>query len=150
MTSTVNIKNKKATFEYQVIDKYVAGIQLTGTEIKSVRMSKASIGEAYCAFKKGELWVRNLHIKEYTKGTHYNHEPTRPRKLLLTKKELAKLEKKVKEKGFTIVPLTLFISDRGFAKLEIALAKGKKAYDKRETIKHRDIQRDMDRNSQVY
>ena len=145
MTSNVNIKNKKATYEYQIIDKLVAGLQLTGTEIKSVRLSKASIGDGYCAFRKGELWVKNLHIAEYERGTHYNHEPMRPRKLLLTKRELNKLEKKVKEKGLTVVPLRLFISERGFAKLEIALAKGKKAYDKRETIKKRDVERDIDR-----
>lgn len=147
MNSQVNIKNKRATFEYEIIEKYIAGMQLTGTEIKSVRMSKASIGEAYCAFRKGELWLRNAHIAEYTKGTHYNHEPTRPRKLLLSKRELNKLEKKVKEKGFTIVPLALFISDRGFAKLEIALARGKKIHDKRETIKKRDLEREIGRRA---
>lgn len=123
----------------------IAGIQLTGTEIKSVRESKASIAEAYCLFVNNELFVRNMHISEYSYGTHYNHEPKRDRKLLITKKELRKLNNKLKEQGLTVIPLLLFINEKGLAKVEIALAKGKKLYDKRETLKGKDAQREMER-----
>lgn len=139
-------KNRKAAFQYFLIDKYVAGIQLTGTEIKSIREGKVSLNESFCDFKGDELYVIDMHIAEYGHGSHYNHEPKRDRKLLLTKKELRKLAIKVKEKGFTIVPTLMFINDRGLAKVEIALAKGKKLYDKRETIKSKDTQREIDRS----
>jgi SsrA-binding protein len=145
MATAVHIKNKKASFEYFLLEKFTAGIQLTGTEIKSIRESKASIAEAYCLFVNNELYIRNMHISEYTYGTYNNHEPRRDRKLLLTKRELRKLNIKLKEQGTTIVPTLMFINDKGFAKLEIALAKGKKLYDKRETIKGKDVQREMDR-----
>lgn len=146
MQKNINIKNKKAKFEYELLDKYVAGIVLTGTEIKSIRMSKASIAESFCEFNdKGELFVVNMYIEEYAYGTHYNHKPRSTRKLLLNKKELKKLEKEVKNTGLTIVPMRLFINDKGFAKLDIFLAKGKKLYDKRDTIKDRDNKRNLDR-----
>ena len=148
--NNINIRNKRVTFEFNLLDKYTAGLQLTGTEIKSIRDGKVSLGDAYCTFSKGELYVKNMHIAEYSKGTHYNHEPTRPRKLLLTKRELGKLDSKVKERGLTIVPVRLFISDRGFAKLEIALAQGKKVHDKRQSIKEKDVKRDMDREMRRY
>lgn len=142
----LNIVNKKASFEYHLLDVYVAGIQLTGTEIKSIREGKASLAEGYCTFIKNDLFIKNMHIAEYTHGTHYNHEPKRMRKLLLNKNELKKLLTKTKEKGLTIIPVKLFINDRGFAKLEIALAKGKKVYDKRESIKQRELGREMKRS----
>ncbi len=145
MANPVNIKNKKAAFEYFLLEKYIAGIKLSGTEIKSIRDSKASIAEAYCLFVNNELFIRNMHISEYTYGTYNNHEPRRDRKLLLTKRELRKLNNRLKEQGTTIVPLLLFVNEKGLAKLEISLAKGKKQYDKRETIKGKDIQREMDR-----
>ena len=145
MQNQINIKNKKASFSYEFIDKYVAGIKLTGTEIKSIRGGKVNLTDAYCYFVDHELFVRGLNISEYTFGTHYNHEPKRDRKLLLTRKELNKLERKVTEKGLTIVALRLFIAENGWAKLEIALAKGKQEFDKREDIKKRDTERDMDR-----
>jgi SsrA-binding protein len=145
MSDKVNIKNKKASFEYFLMEKYLAGIMLTGTEIKSIRESKASIAEAYCLFINGELYVRNMHITEYAYGTCNNHEPRRDRKLLLKARELRKLNTKLKEQGTTLIPTHLFINDKGLAKLEIALAKGKKMYDKRETIKGKDMQREMDR-----
>lgn len=146
MQKTINIKNKKAKFEYELLDKYTAGIVLTGTEIKSIRMSKASIAESFCEFNdRGELFVVNMYIEEYIYGTHYNHKPRSTRKLLLNKKELKKLEKEVKNTGLTIVPLHLFINDKGLAKLQIALARGKKLYDKRDTIKDRDNKRHLDR-----
>ncbi len=141
----VNIKNRKASFEYSFIDKYEAGIQLTGTEIKSVRESEANIADAFCTFFNDELFVRNMHISAYKEGTYNNHEAKRDRKLLLNKKELNKLSGKLKDKGLTIVPLRLFIADSGYAKLEIALAKGKKSYDKREDLKSKDARREMDR-----
>ena len=145
MANSVNIKNKKASFEYFLMERFIAGIQLTGTEIKSVRESKASIAEAYCLFINGELFIRNMNISEYTYGTYNNHEPKRDRKLLLTKRELRKLNNNLKQQGTTVVPTLLFLNEKGLAKLEIALAKGKKLYDKRETIKGKDIQREMDR-----
>jgi SsrA-binding protein len=146
IAKTVNIKNKKASFEYAFLDTFVAGMVLKGTEIKSIRMGKVQMNDAYCLFDRGELYVTHLHVSEYERGTVYNHEPTRVRKLLLKKRELAKLEAKLKDKGLTVIPVRLFVSDRGFAKLEIALAKGKKLYDKREGIKERDVQRELDRN----
>jgi len=145
MANTVKIKNKKASFEYFLLEKFIAGIQLTGTEIKSIRDSKASISEAYCLFISEELFIRNMHITEYTYGTYNNHDPKRDRKLLLSKRELRKLKTNLDQQGTTIVPTFLFINEKGLAKIEIALAKGKKLYDKRETIKGRDIQREMDR-----
>lgn len=142
---TINIRNKKASFEYEFIEKYTTGIQLTGTEIKSVRQGKASIAEAYCYFRQNELWIKSMHIAEYGFGNRYNHETKRERKLLLTKKELKKLNRKIREKGFTIIPLKLYLNERGWAKLEIALARGKKIYDKRQSIKEKDMKRDMER-----
>jgi SsrA-binding protein len=142
----VNIQNKRARFEYELLDEYTAGIVLTGTEIKSLRNSKASITESFCEFNEsGELFTVNMNIDEYAFGTRFNHRPKAQRKLLLNKKELKKLYKEVKNSGLTIVPLRLFINDKGFAKLRIALAKGKKLYDKRETIKDRDNKRTLDR-----
>lgn len=143
--STINIKNKKASFEYHIIESFTAGIKLLGTEIKSIREAKANISDAFCTFINGELYIRNLHISEYSHGSFYNHEAKRDRKLLLTKKELKKLVIKGEDKGLTIIPLRIFISQRGFAKLEIALAQGKKAFDKRESIKERDVKREMDK-----
>ena len=139
----VHIKNRKASFDFHFLDKYIAGLVLTGTEIKSVRQSQVTLGDAFCYFTDGELWIKQMHISPYENGTHYNHEPTRERKLLLNKKELRKIEKKLAEKGLTIVPTRLFINNRGFAKLEIAVAKGKKLYDKRESIKERDTKREL-------
>ena len=142
----VNIKNKKARFEYELTDKYTAGIVLSGTEIKSIRLSQASISESFCEFnEKGELFIINMQIDEYSHGSHYNHRPKAERKLLLHKQELKKLQKEVNTSGYTIIPLNLFLNDRGLAKLNIALAKGKKLYDKRDTIKDRDNKRDLDR-----
>ncbi|MGI8892736.1 MAG: SsrA-binding protein SmpB [Bacteroidia bacterium] len=143
----LNIVNRKASFEYHLMDKYEAGVQLTGTEIKSIREGKASLSEAYCTFIKDELFIKNMHIAEYIHGTHYNHEPKRTRKLLLKRNELKKLLSKTKEKGLTIIPLKCFISERGFAKIEIALAKGKKYYDKRDSIKQRELGREMNRSN---
>ncbi|ADY52546.1 SsrA-binding protein [Pseudopedobacter saltans DSM 12145] len=145
ITNNINIRNKKATFEYNILEKFVAGIKLLGTEIKSIRQSKANIGDSFCAFINGELYVRNMDIAEYSHGSFYNHEAKRDRKLLLTKKELKKLIIKGEDKGLTIIPLRIFINERGFAKMEIALAQGKKSFDKRESIKERDIKREMDR-----
>ena len=143
--SNINIKNKKASFEYELIERLVAGIQLTGTEIKSIRGGKVSMNDSYCQFHNGELFVKNIHISEYELGNINNHPAKRDRKLLLSKRELQKLDRKLKESGNTIVPTRMFINDRGLAKLEIALAKGKKVYDKRETLKQKDSQREMDR-----
>ena len=146
MQKRINIQNKKARFEYEILDQFTAGIVLTGTEIKSIRNSKASIAESFCEFnEKGELFVVNMYIEEYAFGTRFNHRPRGSRKLLLNKRELKKLNKEVRNTGLTIVPLKLFINEKGFAKLKIALAKGKKLYDKRETIKDRDNKRDLDR-----
>ncbi|MBS4058142.1 MAG: SsrA-binding protein SmpB [Bacteroidetes bacterium] len=141
----IKIKNKRASFEFFLVEKLVAGIVLTGTEIKSIREGKANLSDSYCTFKNHELFVQALHISEYTYGTYNNHEPKRERKLLLNFRELKKLAVKVKEKGYTIVPVSLFINDRGLAKLEIALAKGKHHYDKREDLKKKDSKREMDR-----
>lgn len=141
----VNIENRRAKFDYQFIEKLVAGMVLTGTEIKSIREGKAALSDSYCYFRNNELYIKNMHIAEYSEGTHYNHEPNRERKLLLNKLELSKLQKKMKDQGLTIVPVRLFISDSGYAKLEIALAKGKKEFDKRESIKKRDVERETNR-----
>jgi len=141
-----NIRNRSAYFEYHIEEKYVAGLVLTGTEVKSIRAGKASFNDSYCYFHQGELWIKSLHISEYTHGTYNNHDPLRERKLLLGKRELKKLETKIKEKGFTVVPLSIFFSEKGFAKMEIGLGKGKKLHDKRETIKARDTQREIKRN----
>lgn len=151
MQQNVRIKNKRAKFEYEILDKYTAGIVLAGTEIKSIRDSKASIAESFCEFNdNGELFVINMTIEPYSFGTHYNHRPKQERKLLLNKRELKKLNKDVQTKGLTIIPLLLYINEKGLAKLEIALAKGKKIYDKRETIKDRDNKRQLDRIKKSY
>lgn len=141
----INIRNRKASFEYELIERYTAGMQLAGTEIKSIRQGKVSLNESYCQFYNGELFAKNIHISEYELGTINNHLPRRDRKLLLTKRELEKLERKLKESGLTIVPTKMFINEKGLAKLEIALARGKKLYDKRETLKQKDSKREMDR-----
>lgn len=141
----VDIKNKKATFEYFLIDEYVAGLVLTGTEIKSIRDGKANLTDAYCTFIGNELFVRQMHVSEYRFGSYMNHPAKRDRKLLLTRRELRKLQARTKEKGYTIVPELLFVDDRGYAKLKIALARGKKFFDKRQTIKDKDTKRDMQR-----
>ncbi|MCS6822098.1 MAG: SsrA-binding protein SmpB [Microscillaceae bacterium] len=147
MNQSVNIQNRQARFEYEFLENYTAGIMLTGTEIKSIRQAKVQLQDSFCYFKDMKsLWVKNMHIAPYENGTHYNHEPRRERKLLLTKKELRKLFHKHQEKGLTIIPVRLFINERGLAKLEIALARGKKLYDKRETIKERDVRREMARD----
>lgn len=144
MKKKIEIKNKKASFNYFLMDKYIAGIQLQGTEIKSIRAGKVSLAESYCFFsKENELFVKDMHIGEYKLGGYYNHEPKRERKLLLTKRELKKLGKKAREKGLTIIPVFLFINEHGLAKLEIAVAKGKHTYDKREDIKKKDMDRKM-------
>lgn len=143
--SQINIKNKRASFDYELIETYTAGIVLTGTEIKSIRLGKASLVDTFCFFNNGEMWVKNMYIAEYFYGTYNNHQTRRDRKLLLTKKELAKLQRLVKESGFSIIPTKLFISDKGLAKIVISLAKGKKIYDKRESIKEREDRRQMDR-----
>jgi len=145
MLKTINILNKRARFDYEIIEKFDAGIVLTGTEIKSIRLGKASIAESFCEFHNGELFVINSTVEEYLYGTHYNHRAKSERKLLLNKKELKSLEKNVQNKGLTIVPLRLYTNEKGLAKLEIALCKGKKNYDKRESIKERDTKRDIDR-----
>jgi SsrA-binding protein len=149
VNNDVNIKNKKASFEYEFIDLYTAGLQLTGTEIKSIRNSKASITEAYCTFIKDELWILNMHIAEYEQGSYNNHDPRRPRKLLLNKTELNKLRVALRNKGLTIIALKIFMNPKGKAKINIALAKGKKLYDKREDLKEKDDKRMMDRALKV-
>ena len=142
----IKIQNKRAWFEYEILDQFIAGIILTGTEIKSIRNSKASITESFCEFnEKGELYAVNMYIEEYTFGTRFNHRPRGSRKLLLNKRELKKLYKEVKNSGLTIIPLNLFINDKGYAKMLIALARGKKLFDKRESLKDRDNKRDLDR-----
>ena len=145
MATEINIRNKRASFDYEFIEEYNAGIVLTGTEIKSIRAGKASLVDSYCYFHRGELWVEGMNIAEYKLGTYYNHQEKRERKLLLTKKELVKLEKKVKESGLTIVPIRVFLNEKGYAKVRIALAKGKKEYDKRESLKAKDAKKEMDR-----
>lgn len=145
LSSDINVKNKKAYFEYHILDKYIAGVSLLGTEIKSIRSGKVNINDSFCSFLSGDLYIRNMHISEYSHGSFYNHEARRDRKLLLTKKELKKLLVKGEERGYTIIPLRMFISNRGFAKMEIALAQGKKDFDKRDTIKDRENKRELDR-----
>ena len=143
----VDIRNRRASFEYFFVETFTAGIMLTGTEIKSVRQGKVNMGDAYCLFLSEELYVRQMHISPYTEGTYNNHEPLRDRKLLLQKRELRRLVNKLTDQGLTVIPTRLFVNDRGFAKLEIALAKGKKLYDKRDSIKERDISREMSRDA---
>lgn len=141
----VEIKNKRAKFEFEFIETFDAGLQLFGSEIKSIRNSKANITDGYCFVSNSEVFAKNIHIAEYEKGGYANHEPNRDRKLLLTKHEISRIAKKLKDKGITLVPVKLYISEKGWAKLQIALAKGKKLYDKRESIKDKDIKRDLDR-----
>lgn len=144
-SNDINIRNRQAGFEFELLDKYVSGIVLTGTEIKSIREGKVNLQDGYCYLNNGEVYVKGVNITPYAQGTHYNHEATRERKLLLKKTEIKKLERKVEEKGLTLVPTRLFINERGFAKLEIALARGKKLHDKRDSIKEREAKRDLDR-----
>ena len=146
----IEIRNKKASYLFEFLEKFIAGIQLTGTEIKSIRQGKANLTDAYCFFRDHELYVKNMHIAEYEYGTYTNHDPVRDRKLLLKRSELKRLEKKVNERGLTIVVIRLFINERGLAKVEIALARGKKEYDRREDIKQRDAKRDIDRMKKKY
>ena len=151
MQRRINIKNKRARLDYELLDTYVAGIVLSGTEIKSIREGKASISEGFCEFnEQGELFVINMQVDPYRHGSHFNHQPKAARKLLLQKRELRKLRKEVETSGLTIIPLNLYINDRGLAKLKIALAKGKKRYDKRETIKERESKRRLDRVKKAY
>jgi SsrA-binding protein len=145
IASTVQIKNKRATFDYEVVETFEAGIVLTGTEIKSIRMSKASLVDTFCLVEHGEVWVKNMYVGEYFYGTYNNHSSRRDRKLLLNKKEIRKIDTAIRNSGFTVVPLRLFINNKGLAKLVIAIAKGKKEYDKRESIKERDDKREIDR-----
>lgn len=144
-TENIVIKNKKASHDYEFLEKFIAGIKLSGTEIKSIRLGKATIADSYCYFSNGELYLKGMHIAEYWWGNLNNHDPLRDRKLLLTSRELRKIERKVKETGLTIIVIKVFINDRGLAKTEIAISKGKKEYDKRETLKRKDATREMDR-----
>ncbi len=149
--NNINIKNKRARFDYEILDKYIAGVQLVGTEIKAIREGKASLADSFCEFNdRGELFVVNMYINEYSHGTHYNHLPKRERKLLLNKKELKKLRRAVERNGMTIVPLRMFISDKGWAKLQIGLARGRKNYDKRHLLKERDVKRQLDQVRKDY
>jgi len=146
MQKNIQIQNKKARFEYEILEKYIAGIKLTGTEIKSIRMGKARITESFCEFnEQGELFVINMFIEEYSHGSFYNHPARGERKLLLNKRELKKLQKEVQNVGLTIIPLRLFLTEKGWAKLEIALCRGKKLYDKRQVLKDRDHKKSLDR-----
>ena len=145
LKNDILIRNKRASFDYELIDTYQAGIVLVGTEVKSIRMGKASLVDTFCFFNDGELWVKNMNISEYFYGTYNNHLPRRDRKLLLTKRELEKIRRQTKDTGFTIVPTKLFLNEKGLAKLELAVAKGKKVYDKRESLKEKDDKRQMDR-----
>jgi len=144
-SSNINVKNRRAFFDYELSDFLVAGIQLFGTEIKAIREGKAGLSDSYCLFIHGELWVKNMHIAEYSFGNYANHEARRDRKLLVTKRELAKLVRAIKETGLTIIPTKLFVNEKGLAKLEIAVARGKKSYDKRQTLKEKEDKRQMDR-----
>ena len=144
-SNNISIKNRRASYEYEFLDKYVAGMMLQGTEIKSIREGKVNLQDAYCYFKGTELFVKQMHISPYAQGSHYNHVSDRERKLLLNKKELKKLQAKSQEKGLSIIPTRMFINERGLAKLEIALGKGKKLHDKRDSIKDRDVKRELDR-----
>ncbi len=141
----INIRNRRATFDYEILDEYVAGVVLVGTEIKSIRMGKASLTESYCYFERGELWIKGMNIAEYHWGSINNHVPKRDRKLLLNRKELAKLERGLQDKGLTVVGLKLFLNDRGLAKVVVGLARGRKSYDKREYLKAGDAKREMDK-----
>ena len=143
--SKIEIKNKKASFEYEFIERFTAGIVLSGTEIKSIRAGKASLVDSYCYFSGNELYVKNMNVAEYWWGSYNRHDPRRDRKLLLTKRELRKLARAIKEKGMTVVPVKLFIADNGYAKLDIALARGKREFDKRQTIRDKDMRRERDR-----
>ena len=145
MANSINITNKRARFEYEILDKYIAGLKLVGTEIKSIRAGKASIAEGFCEFSNGELFIINMTIEQYSHATYFNHKPKSERKLLLNKKELRKWEREAKKTGLTIIPLKLFIAENGYAKIEIGLCRGKKLYDKREVIKDRDNKRDLSR-----
>lgn len=145
LKNSVLIRNKRASFDYELVDFYKAGIVLVGTEIKSIRLGKASLVDTFCFFNNGELWVKNMNISEYFYGTYNNHLPRRDRKLLLSKNELLKIRRQTKDTGFTVVPTKLFINEKGLAKLEIAVAKGKKSYDKRDALKEKDDKRNMDR-----
>ena len=143
--ANITIKNKKASHDYEFLEKFIAGIILSGTEIKSLRLGKATLSDSYCFFNNGELFIKGMHIAEYWWGNLNNHDPLRERKLLLTSRELRKIERKIKESGLTIIVIKVFINDRGLAKAEIAISKGKKEYDKRETLKRKDASREMDR-----
>ena len=145
----INIRNKRATFDYEIIEEYVAGVVLVGTEIKSLRLGKASLVDSYCYFERGELWIRNVNIAEYTWGTCNNHVPKRDRKLLLNRKELNKLQRSLQDRGLTVVGLRIFINDHGLAKIVIGLARGRKSFDKREYIKENDAKREMDKAMKV-
>jgi SsrA-binding protein len=149
MKAKIDIKNRRVSFDYELLDRYTAGIVLCGTEIKSIREGHAGLTDAFCTFADGELWVRNMHISEYRLGTCYNHDAQRVRKLLLTRRELRKLQRAVKESGLTIVPTSLYINEKGLAKLNIALARGKKNYDKRDTLREKADRREMDRVRKV-
>ncbi len=149
LSSDINIKNKRASFEYHLLDRYTAGLALLGTEIKSIREGKVNINDSFCTFFEKGLYIRNMHIAEYSHGSFYNHESKRDRQLLLTKREMKKLRAKGEEKGYTIVPLRIYISSRGFAKIDIALAQGKKDYDKRDSIKEKDTKRELDRAMKI-
>lgn len=144
-SDTISIRNRQATFQYELLDKYIAGLILRGTEIKSIREGKINLQDGYCYFNNGELYAKGINISPYAQGTHYNHEAAREQKLLMKKSELKKLESKVEEKGLALIPTRIFINERGLAKLEIALARGKKTHDKREGIKERDIKRELSR-----
>jgi SsrA-binding protein len=148
-TANIVIKNKKSYHDYEFIEKFIAGIKLSGTEIKSLRLGKATLSDSYCFFSNGEMYIRGMHIAEYWWGNLNNHDPLRERKLLLTSHELRKIERKIKESGLTIIVIKVFINDRGLAKAEIAISRGKKEYDKRETLKRKDASREMDRMRKV-
>ncbi len=141
----INIRNKRATFDYEIIEEYVAGVVLVGTEIKSIRLGKAALTDSYCYFEDGELWIRGVNIAEYAWGTCNNHVPRRDRKLLLTRKELDKLQRSLQDRGLTVVGLRMFLNDRGLVKIVVGLARGRKAYDKREYLKENDARREMDK-----
>ena len=143
------ISNRSATYHFTIEQKFIAGMVLLGTEIKSIRSGKASFNDSFCIINHGEIWIRNLHIAEYNFGTSNNHNPIRERKLILTKKEIKKIESKIKERGNTLIPLRIFIADNGYAKIEIALAKGKKVHDKRDSIKEKDVQRELKRTLKI-
>ncbi|HEY4654118.1 MAG TPA: SsrA-binding protein SmpB [Cyclobacteriaceae bacterium] len=144
-SNSINVKNRQAAYNYELLDKYIAGMVLKGTEIKSIKEGKVNLQDGYCYVDRGELFVKGINITPYAQGTHYNHEPARERKLLLKRSEIRKLESRMAEKGLTLIPTRLFINDRGYAKLEIALARGKKQFDKRQTIKEKDIRRELNR-----